>query len=283
VDAASLDGAITFRSPSGEYAVAGNEEGIIPVSISYRESNNTAVIRPYEPLKGDIAFSTEHISYYLDVSTDVRNASGGGPALWEDWTGRFEVDFPDRDGDGVSDRYDLFPDDETQYVDSDEDGYGDNASGNNPDDLPYEHTQWSDRDGDGYGDNPKGNHPDMFPDDASAHTDTDGDGMPDDVVGVSPTGLAEDDDDDGDGIPDADELRDGTHPLKWDTDGDGVGDIDDPEPTNPAVWVDEGGGDEGGGGEDGDDWTTAVTVLVVFILAMAVSFAIIRGLGRGRD
>ena len=103
---------------------------------------------------------------------------------------------------------DAFPDDPTQWRDSDGDGFGDNTSGNNPDECPGEYgtssidrvgcpdvdgdgysnagdpfpqdgTQWSDQDGDNYGDNPNGNNPDMFPDDGRQWADTDGDGYGD--------------------------------------------------------------------------------------------------------
>ena len=99
---------------------------------------------------------------------------------------------------------DTFPYDPTQWRDSDGDGFGDNTSGNDPDECPGEYgtssidrvgcpdadgdgwsnsgdpfptdgTQWEDRDGDNYGDNPQGNDPDEFPDDSSQWTDTDGD------------------------------------------------------------------------------------------------------------
>ena len=52
--------------------------------------------------------------------------------------------------------YDAFPDDPTQWFDTDGDGYGDNASGTNGDRFPNNANQWSDTDGDGYGDNTVG-------------------------------------------------------------------------------------------------------------------------------
>ncbi|MBU89198.1 MAG: hypothetical protein CMA57_02235 [Euryarchaeota archaeon] len=59
----------------------------------------------------------------------------------------------DRDGDGVPDKNDAFPNDPTQQYDRDGDGYGDNASGNKPDEYPDDSTEWEDSDNDGYGDN----------------------------------------------------------------------------------------------------------------------------------
>ncbi|MDE0857749.1 MAG: hypothetical protein OSA38_04190, partial [Candidatus Poseidoniaceae archaeon] len=97
---------------------------------------------------------------------------------------------------------DAFPNDTTQWVDSDQDGYGDNASGNSADDCPsisgtssgngrlgctdtdgdgyadvssgytiadgadafrFDWTQWQDTDNDGYGDNATGNQSDNCP------------------------------------------------------------------------------------------------------------------------
>ena len=98
---------------------------------------------------------------------------------------------PDMDGDGWADTEDDMPNDPTQWLDSDDDGYGDNPVGNNPDAcpsiagtsiidrvgcpdpdadgysssdsswsvedgadaFPAESTQWSDWDEDGFGDN----------------------------------------------------------------------------------------------------------------------------------
>ena len=125
----------------------------------------------------------------------------------------------DNDGDGWSNPTpdwpahptgdaDAFPDDPTQWRDSDGDGFGDNTSGNAPDECPGEYgtssidrvgcpdadgdgwsnagdpfptdgTQWEDRDGDNFGDNPDGNNPDAFPDDSNQWKDSDGDGYGD--------------------------------------------------------------------------------------------------------
>jgi len=153
---------------------------------------------------------------------------------------------PDSDGDGWSNPddqnaahpdgdADAFPNDPTQWRDSDEDGFGDNESGNNPDDCPAEFgasfedrvgcpdrdgdgwsnggdpfpddsTQWADRDGDNRGDNPNGSNADMFPDDSSQWEDSDGDGYGDNPVGLN-----------GDWFP--------NDRTQWsDADGDGYGD-----------------------------------------------------------
>jgi hypothetical protein len=144
--------------------------------------------------------------------------SDGCPNTWGN-SSEDRIGCEDADGDGWSNPTpdwpahptgdaDTFPDDPTQWRDSDGDGFGDNTSGNNPDECPGEYgtssidrvgcpdadgdgwsnagdpfpqdgTQWEDRDNDNYGDNPLGNNPDAFPDDQSQWADTDGDGYGD--------------------------------------------------------------------------------------------------------
>ncbi|MBJ04137.1 MAG: hypothetical protein CMB65_05510 [Euryarchaeota archaeon] len=160
---------------------------------------------------------------------------------------------------------DMYPNDATQWIDSDMDGYGDNRTGNNPDLFPTDHNQWSDLDGDGYGDNPiwapsyysqgatRGDHClDSF---GTSHydrygcPDTDGDGYSDPDENwtvfngadscVSEAGVATEvgrmgcPDSDGDGWSDlTDDFPD--DPWKWvDSDGDGVDDGDDLWPEDP--------------------------------------------------
>jgi len=119
----------------------------------------------------------------------------------------------DTDGDGVVDSDDPFPNDSTQQVDSDGDGYGDNQLGNNSDKWPADPTQWVDSDGDGRGDNPEGTNGDLFPNNSDQYADADGDGYGDNALGL-----------DGDYFPD--------DASQWfDTDGDSLG--DNLEGTNP--------------------------------------------------
>lgn len=106
----------------------------------------------------------------------------------------------------------------------------------------------ADLDGDGQGDvcdadidgDGVANDQDAFPTDPSESVDTDGDGI----------GNNADTDDDGDGISDADEIANGTDPLKADTDGDGVDDASDAFPTDPTESVDT---DLDGVGDNGDN------------------------------
>jgi len=152
----------------------------------------------------------------------------------------------DSDGDGWSNPDsvwsinlggDAFPDDATQHFDGDQDGYGDNAEGNQPDSCPSvfgtsnmdlfgcrdsdgdgwsdaadafnnDATQWSDQDGDGYGDETVGNLPDSCPTEFGNSTitrygcvDSDGDGL-DDELDAFPLDASETIDTDGDGVGD---------------------------------------------------------------------------------
>lgn len=153
------------------------------------------------------------------------------------------VGCPDADGDGYADEDDTFPNDGTQWEDSDNDGYGDNYTwvnvtiedeenpGNlitlreqNGDAFPDTPSQWSDRDGDGVGDNPEGAIPDAFPLRASQTRDSDGDGYGDNF-----TGYQNDDcrNEWGNSTIDRYGCRD--------DDGDGVSNVNDPCQWDPAV------------------------------------------------
>jgi hypothetical protein len=88
----------------------------------------------------------------------------------------------DSDGDSVSDENDLWPNDLSQWWDSDNDGYGNNAVGTDGDDCPAEsgtsylgnYQGCVDSDGDGYAD-----VEDAFINEASQWIDSDGDGWGD--------------------------------------------------------------------------------------------------------
>lgn len=111
----------------------------------------------------------------------------------------------DTDGDGVTDTNDAFPNEITQWSDSDLDGYGDNINGFMGDRFPSDGTQYVDADGDGHGDNPAGTEGDLFPNNAEQWQDMDGDGYGDNEQGL-----------DGDMFPE--------EPTQWmDSDLDGYG------------------------------------------------------------
>jgi hypothetical protein len=183
----------------------------------------------------------------------------------------FEFIITDADGDGWADDVDAFPNDSTQWQDSDGDGYGDNLAGNNSDAFPYDATQWQDSDGDGYGDNLTGNNPDIFPSEPSQWNDTDSDGYgdnqsgfePDDCVSVwgnSTNGRFGCPDDDGDGLANIDDAFPDDPLRGGDTDLDGYDDALDDD--CPLIWgnstIDRIGcvDADGDGYSDGDlNWT----------------------------
>ena len=156
----------------------------------------------------------------------------------------------DTDSDGWSDDGDALPNNPTQWIDRDGDGYGDNLTGTDSDIFPTDGTQWVDSDNDGYGDNKLGNQGDWFPNNPQEWKDTDDDGLGDnaDEFPFDPTQT---EDRDGDGMGDnpmgigADKFPD--DPTQWgDIDGDGYGDNqlgNNPDAfiTDATQWSDEDG------------------------------------------
>ena len=139
----------------------------------------------------------------------------------------------DSDSDGIADALDEFPEDGSEYMDTDGDGLGNNRDEDDDgdgvrddeDQVPLDPDETVDTDRDGIGDrydiDDDGDGAidriDAFPLDESETADSDGDGR----------GDWEDGDDDGDGVADAqDAFR--LYPGEWrDTDGDGIGDNSD--------------------------------------------------------
>ncbi len=183
-----------------------------------------------------------------------------------------DISYFDRDGDGVTDDIDAFPDDKTESKDTDGDGVGDNADafptdktetkdtdgdgvGDNADAFPTDKTETKDTDGDGVGDNADafptdetkdtdgdgvGDNADAFPADKNETKDTDGDGVGDNADAF-PTDKTETKDTDGDGVGDnADAFPADKNETK-DTDGDGVGDNADAFPTDKTETKDTDG------------------------------------------
>jgi len=185
---------------------------------------------------------------------------------------------PDADLDGWADQEDSHPDEQSQWLDADGDGYGDNPGGADPDAcpsaqgnstqgnrlgcpdtdgdgwddaidaLPALATQWLDQDGDGYGDNASGLQPDACPGESGTSTldrfgcvDDDGDGYSNasDAFPDDPTRWV---DSDGDGYDDAEDacpLTNGNSTVDRlgcvDADGDGVSNPT-PAAENQSAW-----------------------------------------------
>ena len=144
----------------------------------------------------------------------------------------------DSDGDGIGDRWDDFTDEPSQWVDEDNDGYGDNPDGVNGDSCAHQFgtsylgllgcpdsdrdgwsdivdafdtdpTQYADVDNDGYGDSPVGYNADDCLNESGSSSqgdvlgciDTDADGWAD-IVDVYPNSALTWSDVDGDGFAD---------------------------------------------------------------------------------
>jgi hypothetical protein len=117
-----------------------------------------------------------------------------------------EAESFDSDEDGVVDQDDIFPFDVTEYLDSDNDGTGDNAD--------------TDDDNDGVVDDM-----DAFPFDPAESADSDNDG----------TGNIADSDDDNDGVEDENDAFPYDDTESVDTDGDGIGNNADTDDDNDGT------------------------------------------------
>jgi len=166
---------------------------------------------------------------------------------------------PDDDNDGYSNNGDAFAKDATQVSDLDQDGFGDNASGNLPDACPNTYGDSArggilgcpDADGDRWAD-----QIDVFVNDLSQWNDSDGDGFGDSLIGFQgdacpiAIGTSIQDrfgctDSDSDGWSDDGDLF-SNNPTQWaDRDGDGYGDnqsetatMSDAFPADGTQWND---------------------------------------------
>ena len=229
----------------------------------------------------------------------------------------------DTDGDGVGKYSDKFPNDSTQWDDFDNDGFGDQPTGNNPDGcvtqpgnsiwpvlgcpdydgdrwsdsrdrFPGDNSQWNDTDWDGYGDNTTGFQPDSCPNTYGASNrnaagaingngavfgclDTDFDGFSDTIdnctnqYGDSVYGITDGQnvsyigcsDSDRDGYADIDDPCSLQYGSSWfdrlgcaDTDADGISDLRDPSPNSATNNTDDWDED---GYTDLRTWTNADT------------------------
>ncbi|MCH1591916.1 MAG: hypothetical protein L7R66_02870 [Candidatus Thalassarchaeaceae archaeon] len=215
----------------------------------------------------------------------------------------------DSDGDRWADTNDEYPMDETQWVDSDGDGYGDNQTGTDPDScpsvpgysefdrmgcpdadedgysdpsgdwdigdgadaFPTKDTQWRDSDSDGFGDNPS---PAYLSDDCPSVSgsstqdllgclDSDSDGWSDDgdIFKDDPSQWSDSDSDGYGDNPSPASMPDYC-PNEWgnstisllgcpDSDGDGWSDIEDSHPDINQLWSDSDG--DGYANQEGTD------------------------------
>ena len=118
--------------------------------------------------------------------------------------------------------YRLFPNDATQWNDTDGDGYGDNRYGSEGDKFPDDPLRWEDTDNDGITD-----YEDAFPTDITQWNDTDGDGFGDEINGNG-----------GDACPETWGNSTADRRGCVDTDGDGWSDERDDFPFDPNLYLD---------------------------------------------
>ena len=163
--------------------------------------------------------------------------------------GKVTIVWIDTDGDGTPDYLDEFPNNSTEQKDTDNDGIGDNADGDDDNDgIPDEidpkpldpSNATADTDGDGLTD-----YKEFQIGTLPSDRDTDNDGMPDGWEynhGLNPLNPADAAlDPDADGLTNLQEYQNNTDPHNPDTDGDGVNDGDevaagtDPNVNIPAI------------------------------------------------
>ena len=162
----------------------------------------------------------------------------------------------DSDNDGIDDKDDAFPTEPTQWLDTDDDGFGDNLEGVDSDECPsVSGTSTEDRDGcpDGDGDgwsDPDSMNPvppigtaDSYPSEPTQWRDRDGDGFGDEENGINADMCP-----DVPGVENGNEGNSGQGGMgcpyidKTDTDGDGVYDSSDQCSDSPSgVFVDTNG------------------------------------------
>ncbi|WP_305832317.1 thrombospondin type 3 repeat-containing protein [Photobacterium leiognathi] len=171
------------------------ELGIVPESV--------------EELKQDIQELENKLSEHVETIKQIV----AGQLIIKDEDGKaIIVPNADKDDDGIIDAKDAFPEDASEWLDTDSDGIGNNKD--------------TDDDGDGVAD-----ADDTFPLDSTESVDTDGDNI----------GNNKDSDDDGDGIADVDDAFPTNKLESADTDGDGVGDNADVFPEDNSETVDTDG------------------------------------------
>ena len=189
----------------------------------------------YNDLNDDFKFDS---TQWSDIDNDGfgDNPAGVNPDSCPSVKGSSYIDMYgclDIDGDGVSNSGDAFPRDSTQTDDTDQDGYGDNSSGNLSDSCPTVYGTsiknntlgCVDGDDDGWAD-----FDDNFPYDSSQWADTDGDGFGDNLYGFQGDSCTSD-------VGSSFANKFGCP----DQDLDGWSDDEDDLPSNPTQWIDRDG------------------------------------------
>ena len=179
----------------------GGDSSSVATELSSGIGTIYSTIYAFAALKEDGSVVTWGSDSYGGDSSIVASELSSGIGSIYSTNNAFAALSGDSDNDGVSDWFDIFPNDPTETADTDADGVGDNE-----DAFPNDPTETADTDGDGVGDNE-----DAFPNDPSETADSDGDGVGDneDAFPNDPSETA-------------------------DSDGDGVGDNEDAFPNDPS-------------------------------------------------
>ena len=199
-----------------------NDGGIF-VGSGDSSTSSSGMIEFIDPMNESVITSFSIIGIPRGMAVDQ-----DGSLIIVNHTGTITRLVSDLDRDGVPDEDDLFPNDQTQWADSDGDGFGDNPNGNEGDDCPgisgesnIDRFGCIDSDGDGVSDPDESwlAHPlgvaDAFKDNPFQSRDTDGDGVGDThSFTVGSNGLRIDS---GDAFPN-------DSSQSTDRDGDGCGD-----------------------------------------------------------
>ncbi|HEX7025618.1 MAG TPA: PQQ-binding-like beta-propeller repeat protein [Gammaproteobacteria bacterium] len=209
---------------------------------------------------GDIAIDDIKITSHVilddadaDGVTDVMDQCPGTPANESVNSAGCAPSQLDSDNDGVMDDADAFPSDPAEWLDTDNDGTGNNSDsdddGDGVDDtqdaFPLDPGETTDTDGDSIGNNADtdddgdgvADSNDGFPlIPLSGRTDTDNDGIPNDCdQACLDMGMAADSDDDNDGVSDPEDAFPLNSNESVDTDGDSVGNNADTDDDNDGV------------------------------------------------
>ncbi|WP_305844672.1 hypothetical protein [Photobacterium leiognathi] len=200
------------------------ELGIVPESV--------------EELKQDIQELENKLSEHVETIKQVV----AGQLIIKDENGKAViVPNADKDDDGIIDAKDVFPEDASEWLDTDSDGIGNNKDTDDDDDgvvdaddtFPLDSTESVDTDGDNIGNNKDTDDDndgvadvdDALPLDKTESVDTDSDGI----------GNNKDTDDDDDGIADTDDAFPLDSSESADTDGDKIGNNKDTDDDGDSV------------------------------------------------
>ncbi|MEJ2765609.1 thrombospondin type 3 repeat-containing protein [Photobacterium sp. MCCC 1A19761] len=185
-----------------------------------------------------VAKLSQLISNAEKITAALKNAAGNEIVLLEATDNLRTISTLDSDNDGVMDELDAFPNDNTEWFDTDGDGIGNNADDDDDNDgtsdtvdpYPMKPKDVADTDGDGISDQDDSDddndtvpdEKDAFPLDATESTDADGDGI----------GDNRDTDDDNDGVSDSEDAFPLDSSEQLDTDQDGIGNHTDKDDDN---------------------------------------------------